>query len=54
MRVLSLGRLAHLFANYWPVLLILWGVIKLIEHQQAQREGHAPPASAPVAYSWSS
>jgi hypothetical protein len=39
MHVLSLSRLAHLFANYWPVLLILWGVIKLIEHQQAQREG---------------
>jgi len=39
MHVLSVGRLAHLFANYWPVLLILWGVIKLIEHQQAQREG---------------
>ena len=43
MRVLSLGRLAHLFANYWPVLLILWGVIKLIEHQQAQREGTRAP-----------
>ena len=39
MRVLSVGKLAHLFANYWPVLLILWGVIKLIEHQRAQREG---------------
>jgi hypothetical protein len=39
MRILSLSRLAHLFANYWPVLLILWGVIKLIEHMQAQREG---------------
>ena len=39
MRVLSVGKLAHLFANYWPVLLILWGVIKLIEHMQAQREG---------------
>jgi len=39
MHVLSLGRLAHLFANYWPVLLIFWGVIKLIEHQRAQREG---------------
>jgi DUF4097 and DUF4098 domain-containing protein YvlB len=39
MRVLSVSRLAHLFANYWPVLLILWGVIKLIEHLQAQREG---------------
>jgi DUF4097 and DUF4098 domain-containing protein YvlB len=39
MRILSVGRLWHLFANYWPLLLILWGVIKLIEHQQAQREG---------------
>jgi len=39
MHVLSVGKLAHLFANYWPVLLILWGVIKLIEHMQAQREG---------------
>ena len=40
MRVLSVGRLWHLFANYWPVLLILWGMIKLIEHMQAQREGY--------------
>jgi len=39
MHILSVGKLAHLFANYWPVLLILWGVIKLIEHMQAQREG---------------
>lgn len=39
MGVLSLGRMAHLFANYWPALLIVWGVIKLVEHQQAQREG---------------
>ncbi|MGA2101251.1 MAG: DUF4097 family beta strand repeat-containing protein [Candidatus Sulfotelmatobacter sp.] len=39
MRILSVGRLAHLFASYWPVLLILWGVIKLVEHMQAQREG---------------
>src|SRR5579864_2127727 len=40
MRVLSIGHLAHLFANYWPALLIVWGVIKLIEHQRAQREGY--------------
>lgn len=39
MHVLSVSRLGHLFANYWPLLLILWGVMKLIEHQQAQREG---------------
>jgi len=42
MRVLSVGRLWHMFANYWPILLILWGVIKLVEHQQAQREGLRP------------
>src|SRR5579864_9596048 len=39
MRVLSVGKRAHLFASYWPVLLILWGVIKLAEHQQARRQG---------------
>ena len=43
MRIVSLSRLAHLFANYWPVLLILWGVIKLIEHQQARRGGYRAP-----------
>ena len=39
MHLLSIGTLAHLFANYWPALLILWGVIKLVEHLRAQREG---------------
>lgn len=43
MHVLSIGRLAHLFANYWPALLIVWGVIKLVEHQRAQREGTRAP-----------
>jgi Putative adhesin len=43
MRILSIGRLAHLFANYWPALLIIWGVIKLLEHQRAQREGTRAP-----------
>src|SRR5579864_8927043 len=43
MRVLSVSHLAHLFANYWPALLILWGVIKVIEHQRAQREGTRAP-----------
>jgi len=41
--VLSLSRLAHMFASYWPVLLIFWGVIKLLEHQRAQREGTRAP-----------
>src|SRR6201988_4688364 len=43
MRILSVGRLWHAFANYWPLLLIIWGVIKLIEHQRAQREGTRAP-----------
>jgi len=34
------GRLAHWFAHYWPVLLIVWGVIKLVEYQQAQKQGY--------------
>src|SRR5271169_4070624 len=40
MGVLSRARMWHLFANYWPLLLILGGVVKLIEHMQAQREGY--------------
>ncbi len=39
LHVISWHKLGILFAHYWPVLLILWGVIKLIEYQQAQREG---------------
>jgi hypothetical protein len=39
LHMLSWGRLGSLFAHYWPALLILWGVIKLIEYQQAQRDG---------------
>ncbi len=35
--------LGQLFAHYWPVLIILWGVIKLIEHQQAQKQGLRAP-----------
>jgi hypothetical protein len=39
LHMLSWRRLGTLFAHYWPALLILWGVIKLIEYQQAQRDG---------------
>jgi len=39
LHMLSWGRIGVLFAHYWPVLLIFWGVVKLIEHQQAQRSG---------------
>jgi DUF4097 and DUF4098 domain-containing protein YvlB len=38
----SWGRLGYLFARYWPVLIILWGLIKLAEHYDAQRQGYRP------------
>src|SRR3989442_1059813 len=43
LHMLSWLRLGTLFAHYWPALLIVWGVIKLIEYQQAQREGTPSP-----------
>ncbi|HKN37158.1 MAG TPA: DUF4097 family beta strand repeat-containing protein [Terriglobales bacterium] len=39
MGVLHWHMLGRLFAHYWPLLIILWGIVKLIEHQQAKREG---------------
>jgi len=39
MGVLDWHNLGRWFAHYWPVLLIVSGVIKLIEYQQAQRQG---------------
>ena len=45
--VLNWHNLGHWFAHYWPLLLIIAGVIKLIEYQQAQRQGaRAPGLSA--------
>ena len=52
MGVLSRARMWHLFANYWPVLLILGGMVKLIEHMQAQREGYRARGSARGASFW--
>jgi hypothetical protein len=43
MRIVSLSQLGIWFAHYWPVLLILWGIIKLLEHMQAQKEGRPAP-----------
>jgi hypothetical protein len=43
MHMLSWDRIGTWFAHYWPLLLILWGAIKLIEHWQAQREGYRAP-----------
>jgi hypothetical protein len=39
MHYLSWGSLHHYFARYWPALLILWGLIKLMEHFQDNRAG---------------
>jgi Putative adhesin/Domain of unknown function (DUF5668) len=39
MGMLQWHMLGHWFARYWPLLIILWGVVKLVEHQQAQRTG---------------
>jgi DUF4097 and DUF4098 domain-containing protein YvlB len=33
---MTLGRL---YAQYWPLLIIVWGVIKLVEQQRARQEG---------------
>ena len=42
MGVLHWETLGIWFAHYWPVLLIVWGVIKLIEYEQAKRTGSRP------------
>src|ERR1700690_95316 len=39
MGVLNWHGLVTLFGRYWPALLILWGIIKLMEHEQAKRSG---------------
>ena len=42
MHVLHPEPLLRWFGSYWPAFIILWGVIKLVEYQQAQREGVRP------------
>ena len=39
MGILDIHHLGSLFARFWPALLILWGVLKLIEYEQAKRYG---------------
>ena len=39
MGLLNWSRLGHWFAHYWPLILIVAGIIKLIEYQAAQRQG---------------
>jgi hypothetical protein len=42
MGLLNLHSLGSYFARFWPALLILWGILKLIEHEQAKRAGLPP------------
>jgi hypothetical protein len=42
MHVLHPEPLLRWFGTYWPAFIILWGVIKLVEYQQAQKEGTRP------------
>lgn len=39
MHILTWPQLGHYFAVYWPLLLILWGLIKLVEHTRDARAG---------------
>jgi Putative adhesin/Domain of unknown function (DUF5668) len=39
MGIMNIHHLGSLFARFWPALLILWGVLKLIEYEQAKRLG---------------
>jgi Putative adhesin/Domain of unknown function (DUF5668) len=43
MGIIEWHNLGYWFAHYWPALLILWGIIKLIEYQQANRSGYRSP-----------
>src|SRR5215475_2248557 len=43
MGVIAWHDLGYWFSHYWPVLLILWGVVKLLEYQQATRTGARAP-----------
>src|SRR5215475_6236868 len=40
LRVIELSNFGYWFAHYWPVLLILWGIVKLLEYQRATRSGY--------------
>jgi hypothetical protein len=43
MGVISRHSLFLWFAHWWPVLLIVLGLSKLMEHMWAKQQGHAPP-----------
>ena len=39
MHMITWARLSYYWAHYWPVLIILWGVVKLYEHWSDQQQG---------------
>src|SRR5713226_8966618 len=39
LRVIAWHDLGYWFSHFWPVLLILWGIVKIFEYQQANRAG---------------
>src|SRR5262245_43462326 len=43
MRMIGLASVMVAFAKYWPLIIILWGVIKLIEHLNARNQGLPAP-----------
>ena len=43
MDVIYWGSLWERFYKYWPALLILWGIVKLVEYEQAKRAGVRAP-----------
>lgn len=43
--VISYGSLGWWFSRYWPLLLIVWGIFKLVEHFWARSRGLPAPRS---------
>src|SRR3954469_5785636 len=41
--MVNIHVLFHSFAHFWPVLIILWGLVKVFEHYRAQQEGYDSP-----------
>lgn len=42
MRVITWRSIGIAFAKYWPVLIIIWGLVKLFEYYQARRANQEP------------
>lgn len=41
LHLIAWPQLGHLFARYWPLLLILWGLIRLAEYYSDRSRGYA-------------